>query len=205
MSLTLIELTTAASGNGDCLAELNSYLAPLRGEIFRFFRVSYGYELTVHFGALRPARSEKLQHLRYGAFILGVRASQWALWADGASNPRLLVANSTSNTDPTQGRSLTTKLENGEFLPTGCRVSSLIAFSFSPTLGFGLEIEFSEGSVLKIFPTDEAESVEATEGSGQDAVADWELFSPHGFLRAGPGDTWSYDPKTPPTHQSDTP
>ena len=36
------------------------------------WRVSYGDELTLHFGDLRPARSPKLKAKPYGAYILGL-------------------------------------------------------------------------------------------------------------------------------------
>jgi hypothetical protein len=70
---TRIDLRREQARSGKDLAGLMGYLTQLVGEPFRFSRVSYGDELTLHLGDLRPARSPKLKGKSYGAFILGVR------------------------------------------------------------------------------------------------------------------------------------
>ena len=79
MSATLIDFRQSRNPSGHDLDGLASVLAVLMGEPFQFARVSYGDELTLHFGELRPAKSPKLMGKMYGAYVLGVRASTWLL------------------------------------------------------------------------------------------------------------------------------
>src|SRR4051812_41074713 len=81
MTATLIDLRNAREAAPDNVPELQAYLAQLVGEPFRFARVSYGDELTLHFGDLGPARSPRLTKRPCGAYVLGVRASPWLLKA----------------------------------------------------------------------------------------------------------------------------
>ena len=55
METTRIDLSQEQKSSGQDLSGLKSHLAPLLGVPFRFARVSYGDELTLHFGDLRPA------------------------------------------------------------------------------------------------------------------------------------------------------
>ena len=50
MGTHLIDLRQARKRSPDDVAGLYSYLAQLVGEPFQFARVSYGDELTLHFG-----------------------------------------------------------------------------------------------------------------------------------------------------------
>jgi hypothetical protein len=75
----MIDLRQPQDASRDTAEGLSACLAPLIGEPFRFARVSYGDELTLHFGDLRPARSPKLKDKTYGSYVLGVRASLWLL------------------------------------------------------------------------------------------------------------------------------
>ena len=67
METHLIDLRQAQEPSHGALSVLAAYLAQLVGEPFRLARVSYGDELTLHFGDLRPGRSPKLKHKLYGA------------------------------------------------------------------------------------------------------------------------------------------
>lgn len=69
----------------DNLSDLQVYLAQLVGEPFRFARVSYGDELTLHFGDLRPSRSPKVGKF----FLRGVhpRCPGVGLGSEGRDKP----------------------------------------------------------------------------------------------------------------------
>ncbi len=74
MQTNLIDLRRTPKPSAEDLAGLSACLAQLVGEPFRFARVSYGDELTLHFGDTRPARSPKLNdRFLYGAYILFFR------------------------------------------------------------------------------------------------------------------------------------
>ena len=75
MTTNQIDLRNVPRQSSDDFAGLQAILAQLVGEPFRFVRVSYGDEPTLHFGDLKPARSPKLHKQPYGAFILGLRGS----------------------------------------------------------------------------------------------------------------------------------
>ncbi|HZW31542.1 MAG TPA: hypothetical protein VFF52_12595 [Isosphaeraceae bacterium] len=98
MSTHLIDLRQARVSAAD-LSGLLAHLAPLVGERFRFVRVSYGDELTVHFGDLEPARNPKLKGKLYGAYILGMCASPWVL----KSGTEPVVVNGGVLRDPSDG------------------------------------------------------------------------------------------------------
>src|SRR5207244_1951065 len=60
--------------------------------------------------------------------------------------------------------------------------------------GLGLQLRISDGSTLSILPAiqEPAES----EDDGLPEVADWELLSPRGLLRAGPRAEWAFEPSS---------
>jgi hypothetical protein len=163
--------------------DLAAYLLQLQGEPFRFFRFSFGDELTLHFGDLHPARSPKLKGRLYGAFILGVRASQWLL---KFGKPGMVAS---------QGERVETiskeELETKELIVPDSRVIRTTPFTIQPQAAFGLEIALSDGSLLVIVPSAETEAKD----DDLPEIADWELLSPSGRLQAGPGLQWSFEPK----------
>ena len=61
MGTHLIDLRQTRKSPHDDLAGLTAYLAQLVSELFRFARVSYGAELTLHFGDVRPGPSPKIK------------------------------------------------------------------------------------------------------------------------------------------------
>ena len=196
MTPNLIDLRQAPAASSDNLPALQAYLAPLVGEPFRFARVSYGDELTLHFGDLRPARSAKLKDKLYGTYILGVRGSSWIL--KSGSEPLVLTAGiDLDNLPGTIGKPLSKEeLEANPLMQPESRVLSATPFVVKPVAGFGLQLRVSDGSSLLIFPT--VPETEADEGVAADlVVADWELLSPAGLLSANPDLKWSFQPSSP--------
>ena len=84
---SLIEFQKGTGPSPDDLPGLRGYVAQLVGEPFQFARVSYGDELTLHFGMLRPARSRKLANPPYGTYILRLRGSPWGDFLVLAAEP----------------------------------------------------------------------------------------------------------------------
>jgi hypothetical protein len=202
MSTSLIELRDGTGQFPDDMLGLRAKLVELLGAPFRFARVSYGDELTLHFGDIRPARSRKLNKLPYGTYVLGVRGSSWVIksgiepviWGSGVVpiiSGRPAVGTPLSNTD----------LEGRTLFEVGSRVLQAEPFPVRPIEGVGLQLTMSDGSVLIVLPTPkepEEEMVLPTpkepeeEKEALPELADWNLLSPHGLIQAGPGLRWSF-------------
>lgn len=192
MASNLIDLRQAKGPSHDNLSGLHAYLSQLIGEPFRFARVSYGDELTLHFGDLRPGRSPKLKHKPYGAFILGLRGSSWVL--KSGSEPVVVTAGEVfAPAPPAFGQCLQKEeLEAGRFVEPESRVLAASPFVVKPVDGFGLQLRMSDGSTLLVLPTTpDPEEVDCPE---LPALADWELSTPRGLLSAGPDLQWSFTP-----------
>jgi len=185
------------SGN---LSELQTLLDRLIGEPFRFLRFTYGDELTIHFGELEPSRSPKLKDTMFGAFMLGVRASSWAITSAAGT------VCSDGFRDPVSGgeRRLTKEekvgLETNPPIPAGCDVVAAVLFVNASGQHLVLEVMLADGSSIWITPP--STEVDEPGDDGLPEIADWELFTPNGFLSVGPGLAWSFEPKKTP---SDTP
>ncbi len=192
MGANLIDLRQEQKASPDDLPGLYAHLAQLVGEPFRFARVSYGDELTLHFGDLRAARSPKLKHKFYGAYILGLRASPWVL--KPGAEPVVLTAGVVLNPPPPAfGRPLPKEeLEAGTFIEPEGRVLVATPFVVKPLEGFGLQLRMSDGSTLQVLPA--IPGSDQPEDEGLPKLADWELSSPRGLLSAGPGLGWSFKP-----------
>ena len=191
---TLIDLRQARKvSNSASLAGLRDGFAQLVGEPFRFARVSYGEELTLHFGDLRPARSPKLQDHLYGACILGVRGSSWIL--KSGSEPLMLTTeiHHSHMADLLGAPIRNHELEANPLIQPESRVLSAMPFAVKPANGIGLQLKFSDGSTLIILPT--PSEIDESDGDSLPELADWELISPRGLLSAGPGQQWSFQPK----------
>lgn len=193
MGASLVNLHQVCDASQNSLAGLDAYLSQLVGEPFRFARVSYGDELTLHFGDLRPGRSPKVRHLSYGAYILGLRASSWVLKSGTAP---LIVASDAEFASASSefGKPLSKEeLEAGKFVEPESRVLSTTAFEVKIAGEFGLQLRMSDGSALLVLPaipeSDDPRDAELPQ------LAAWELSSPQGLLSAGPGLTWSFKPK----------
>lgn len=192
MTTNLIDLRDASRCSPDDFAALQAILAQLIGEPYRFARVSYGDELTLHFGDLRAAQSAKLHKRLYGAFILGLRGSPWIL--KSGSEPLVLTAGvSWDFVTARFGKSISKEeLETKQFIEPESRVLAAVPFVIRPVNGVALQIQLSDGSSLSVLPT-----LAETEERGEDELpelADWELISPRGLLSVGPGLKWSFQP-----------
>jgi hypothetical protein len=192
MSTQRIDLRQQRESRSADLSGLLAYLAPLVGEPYRFVRVSYGDELTLHFGDLEPARQPKLKGKLYGAYILGMRASPWVL----KSGTEPVVVNGGVLHD-LSGAALGTplrkeELESRRLIEPDSPVLTATAFIVKPVNGFGLQIRFSDGSTLLVLPT--IPEPDEPEDDGLPELADWELLGPGWLLSAGPGLVWSFEP-----------
>ena len=192
MGTHLIDLRQTQKLSHDNVAGLSAYLAQLVGEPFRFARVSYGDELTIHFGDLRLARSPKLKHKSYGLSILGVRGSAWML----KSGSEAVIITSGMVSSPALaaiGQPLRKEdFEAATFLQPESRVLAAIPFVVNPVGGWGLQLRISDGSTFLVLPT--SPEPEAPEDEGLPPLADWELATPRGLLSAGPDLDWSFTP-----------
>ena len=70
MVTNIVNLQQVPDPSANDMASLAALLTQLYGEPFRFVRISYGDELTLHFGNLRKANSPKLADKLYGSFYL---------------------------------------------------------------------------------------------------------------------------------------
>ena len=182
----LIDLRVTRSATDD-LPGLQGCLAQLVGEPFRHARVSYGDELTLHFGDLRPAKSPKLTGKPYGAYIFGARGSPWVLKSGTA--PLVQIANRDGDAgQPTRNEDL----EANPLVAPDARVMSARAFAVGTADAWGVELRFSDGSSLRVLPT--LPGADDPADAALPALADWELASPAGLLSAGPGRAWSFQP-----------
>jgi hypothetical protein len=197
MDTRLIDLRQAHKPSTEDLPGLHASLAQWVGEPFQFARVSYGDELTLHFGDLRPAQSSKLKTHLYGAYILGLRGSPWVL--KSGSEPFVLTAGlMLDSIPPAFGKPLSKEeLESSQFIEPESRVLSATPFVVKPVDGFGLELRMSDGSTLFVLPT--VQEPDEPEDEGLPKLADWNLLSPRGFLEVGPGLEWSFEPRGGPS------
>jgi hypothetical protein len=188
----LIELRPGGIVSSGNISHLNGYLTQLIGEPFRFARISYGDELTLHFGDLRPARSAKLPNHLYGAYILGVRGSPWIL--KPGSEALVVTAGINLDNHPNGFGTPIRKqdLESESLIQPESRVLSATSFVVKPVNGFGLQMRLSDGSTVLILPT--VPEAEEPDEASLPELADWELASPNGLVSAGPGLIWSFKP-----------
>jgi hypothetical protein len=192
MSEFMLELRQDRRQSADDVLGLQACLASLVGEPFRFARISYGDELTLHFGDLRPARSPKLHGHFSGVYILGVRGSAWIV-KSGSESLAVAAGVFPDSVAADLGKPLSKQdFEKNPIIQAESRVVEAIPFPVKPVNGFGLQLRFSDGSTLLILPTPPEE--DDPEDEGLPELADWELLSPHGLLSAGPGLQWSFQP-----------
>lgn len=192
MGAKLIDLRLARDPVSDELTGLDTHLSPLVGEPFRFVRVSYGDELTLHFGDLKPSRFPKLKNKMYGSYILGLCASPWVL----KSGSEFVVVDAGVLGDPfttSLGMPLSkVELESRPLIVPESRVLSATPLVVKSIPAIGLQVRFSDGSTLLVLPT--IQEPDEPEDEGLPPLADWELLSPGGDLKAGPGLEWSFEP-----------
>ena len=195
----VVDLRQSSQPHSSGLDGLNLYLSQLIGEPFLFLKVSYGNELTLHFGTPREAKSLKLKNRARGSYILSARGSAWRLKSETTS--RLVVG---GLPDPRTASGLekpisNVDLEEGKFITPGARVVAASA-SVAPSGGFALLLAFSDETSFSLIPTDPELAFQGLTDDMPDKVeyvADWELLTPHGYyLRVGPWLKWDYTPST---------
>ena len=94
---------------------------------------------------------------------------------------------------PEGGRLLSTEeLEKGEFINAGVTYYLPLLSMSPPVEGYGFHLVMSDGSAIFVFPI--AQEPDTPEDEGLPELADWELLSPRGLLRVGPGLQWSFEP-----------
>jgi hypothetical protein len=194
LSVDLRDVPRSAPGD---ISGLQERLGQLIGEPFRFFRVSYGDEATLHFGDLHPARSQKLQGKLYGAYILGLRASSWLFKREYGTGSMLVNAGiNVLGLNRLSEASLPNEaFESMDLVQAGSRVTGATVFPMKPHEAFALHLQMSDGSVLVVMPTELApdeKSSDDPEDMELPEIADWELITPGGLLEVGPGCTWSF-------------
>jgi hypothetical protein len=155
------------------LPGLNGVLRTLVGQPFLFLRESYADEMKAHFGTQGSYKHPKLAGLPKGSHIVKTRASRWQIDKGDGNVP--LVG------------------EEQPALSPGVRVVSAEA-SPSPD-GYILSVRLADGSALVVRP-DPDPQMAPDEGPipWQENVGDWELLTPTGSLRVGPGLAWSWEP-----------
>jgi len=193
MGVNFIKLSEPRKSSATNLGELNAHLSQLVCEPFRFVRVSYGDELTLHFGHLGFYQNPpKLKDKPHGDFILGMRASPWVLKTGSGV---LLSSGGQGDWSPESNPELGSRdLESKRLIEPESLVSTAKAFPITPANRLGLRIRFADGTSLLVLP--DAEEPDDPEDHDLPVLADWELLSPSGSLQAGPGFEWSFDPKS---------
>lgn len=188
MTTEPLDLRVSRSATDD-LAGLQSYLHQLLGEPFCFPRISYGDELTLHFGDLRPANSPKLKGTMYGAYVLGLRGSNWVM----KSGDFVFATDDASDDTPLLETDRKQFLESFNLVEPGAHVTTARGFRVSPPEAFGLRLTLSDGSSVAILPTtNELEEQGVDGGTPLPALTDWDLRTPSGLLRVGPGLKWEF-------------
>jgi hypothetical protein len=161
----------------------------LIGEPFRFSRISYGDELTLHFGDLRPAQSAKLKAHPYGTYILGLRASPWLL-KSGSESMAIITVGVNPDTALTGTPMTKEEIEADPIIRRDSHVVAVTPFLFKQSNAIGLRLATADGSTLFVLPNDTERDEVLDETTPQ--IADWELITPNGLINAGPGPRWSF-------------
>jgi hypothetical protein len=198
MSMVVADLKQLRQSTQANLPDLGPILAQLIGEPFLFARLGYAGELTVHFGVPRPADHPRLlaKGMQYGSHMLAVCASSWVLKSN-----RWLIAEELDNANPLVEK--TSKhgesdaknlLVSGELIPFGTRVAAIEPFVSKLSDGIAVLIELADGSGIVVKPI-----VEIDPETNQPVdFPDWELKTPLGLARIGPGLQWRWEPKGTP-------
>ncbi|MBK1988553.1 hypothetical protein A0J48_013560 [Sphaerospermopsis aphanizomenoides BCCUSP55] len=146
---------------------LNQIIRPIIGETCHQVRFSYGDELRLHFGEMKPYNHPKLKHLRKGSWQLSTRATPWFLMHNNMFLFLPLLPKLT--TDHAQV-ALQCFLEN----------KKLTNFVIDPN-NFQLTLSFEDSYELVLEPDLEDDS----------GLAYWELLMPNEqILIVGPGQFW---------------
>jgi len=192
MTIHLYDLRAPAAPKQSDLAGLEKQLSSLVGQPFRFVQVSYGDELTLHFGDVQPAKNPLLKGMPFGETILGVCGSHWVF--KSGTEPIVICAGD-HGAQPELGPTLTNaELEEKSVVVPGSRVVSATPFVVLPIRGFGLDLRLSDGSSLLVLPTPPDPNPPGEEPLAP--LADWELLTPRGLISAWPNLKWTYEVET---------
>ena len=174
--------SVGATPNCDLSAIRDALARWIVGRPYLFSRAAYQNELTVHFGERRPYSSPKMAGQTRGTHVLSVRASAWALQSGVRS---VIVSHGVTPTDsagdPRTGQPINSAvLESGSFVAPGATVERAepLVIEGNPLGSVALSVRLTDGTSLTIFPT-------ATDPD--ETLSDWELLTPDGLLRVGPG------------------
>ncbi|QYX32746.1 hypothetical protein [Sphaerospermopsis torques-reginae] len=156
---------TPKTSVANSIQNLNQIIQPIIGETCHQVRFSYGDELRLHFGEMKPYNHPKLKHLRKGSWRLNTRATPWYLMHN---NMFLFLPAPELTTDHAQ--IILQDLEN----------KKLTNFVIDPN-NFELTLSFEKGYELVLKPDLEDDS----------GLAYWELIMPNEqILIVGPGMFW---------------
>jgi hypothetical protein len=169
------------------IGPLHMYLMQLVNEPFLFARMSYGDELTLHFGDVLEAKSRKLKDRRHGSHILSFRGSPWIFKAGFHPIMHTSWGEFVRLAEQPEMRALTRDdIEKNQFIEPGTRVIHASPYAWKKAASTGVQIQLSDGTTFASIPTP------ATDEEDPDEVACWELLSPFGLLKVGPGVKWEF-------------
>lgn len=161
-----------------------------RGLPYLFARLTYGNELTLHFGTERVRNHPKLEGKVRGTHILSVRGSAWLLHS---GMKHVMVGCGILPLGPQKAKPFNvTALESGAMIGQGATIAKATPLAVELTNAIGLDIEFSDGSGFLILPTP------PDDGEGElPEPSDWEFLTPDKVLRVGPGPKYSEEDNGP--------
>lgn len=159
----------------------------LIGQPYLFARESYKSELTVHFGTTLEY-SVRGSTRTMGSHVLSLRASAWMLHSGIQNAVVSCMIPIGDDGNPRPHRSLNASvLESGSFVKSGSTIERIATYAMmgvGEEPGVALKIILSDGSVFDVLPSP---------SPPDETLSDWELLSPSGLLRVGPGLKWRID------------
>ena len=180
------------------VSDLGGILTQLIGEPFLFSRPGYANELTLHFGTSYPAEHPRLRAkgLECGSYILSVCASTWLL--KSSTQSRLIVEGLPVEPIAHWRRSINQNddakaaLATNGLIPVGSSVAVVVPYEIEQAGGIALRLETADGSGVIVVPRPELDP----ETNQPIDFPDWELRTPAGLARVGPGRQWTWEPKS---------
>ena len=172
--------------------ELRSELRTALGGLpYLFARVSYGDELTLHFGSERAHVSPKLTGKVRGTHVLSVRGSAWLL--QSGIRPVMVGCGVMPMAHPPGALKPfnVTALESGALIGQGAKVTEAVPLAVEPFNAIGLSLRLDDGSSFTVLPT------LPTDNDSLPEPADWEVLTPTKILRVGPGSMYSIEDNGP--------
>lgn len=158
---------------------------------YLFARMSYGNELTLHFGEQRGYTSPKLAGKNRGTHVLSVRGSAWLL-ISGVS-PLMVGCGLVPKDVPADDLKPfnASALECGAIIGGSTRIKAIepVANVGGPE-AIGLAILFDNGSQFLVIPT----PTEYDKDGKPIELADWEFLTPTELVKAGPGVAFTIEP-----------